>query len=51
MQEAELEVPFAMLFGKALIDLPLTGDAGADRLGCRALSPYAEVAKRPCRLR
>jgi len=47
MQDAELEVPFAILFGKALQDLPLTGDAADIALRVGLLSPYAEtVAKR-----
>ena len=46
MQEAELEVPFAMLFGKALIDLPLQGDAARIAVDVGLLSPYrAEIAK------
>ncbi|MDK2773629.1 hypothetical protein [Tabrizicola sp.] len=46
MQEAELEVPFATLFGKALVDLPLSGDAAAIAFRIGLLSPYAEtVAK------
>lgn len=47
MQEAELEVPFATLFGKALQDMALTGDAGGIALRVGLLSPYAEaVAKK-----
>ena len=47
MQEAELEVPFAVLYGKALMDLPLEGDAAAIAFRVGLLSPYAElVAKR-----
>lgn len=46
MQETELEVPFATLFGKALQDVPLTGDAAAIAFRVGLLSPYAEtVAK------
>ena len=41
MQEAELEVPFAVLFGKALIDIPLTGQAAAIAFRVALLSPYA----------
>lgn len=40
MQEAELEVPFAMLYGKALIDLPLRGDAARIAMNVGLLSPY-----------
>jgi hypothetical protein len=43
MQEVELEVPFAILFGKALADLPLEGDAAAIAFRVTLLSPYAEV--------
>lgn len=47
MQEAELEVPFAVLFGKALIDVPLDGDAAAIALRVALLSPYlASAAQR-----
>jgi len=47
MQEAELEVPFATLFGKDLIELPLDGEAAAIAFHVGLLSPYAEtVAKR-----
>jgi hypothetical protein len=47
MQEAELEVPFAVLFGKALMDLPLEGEAAEIAFRVGLLSPYAElVAKR-----
>ncbi|MFO1202950.1 MAG: hypothetical protein U1E58_09985 [Tabrizicola sp.] len=42
MQEAELEVPFATLFGKALLDLPLDGTTGATAFRIGLLSPYAE---------
>jgi len=44
MQEAELEVPFAFLFGKALIDLPLEGDAADIAFRVALLSPYREAA-------
>ncbi|MGL4234927.1 hypothetical protein [Tabrizicola sp.] len=47
MQEVELEVPFAMLFGKALLDQPLQGEAGDIAFRVGLLSPYAELfAKR-----
>lgn len=47
MQEAELEVPFAILFGKELQDMALTGDLAAIALRVGLLSPAAErVAKR-----
>jgi hypothetical protein len=46
MQEAELEVPFAVLFGQALIDLKLEGEAGAIALRVALLSPYLEAAAR-----
>ena len=47
MQEAELEVPFATLFGKALQELPLEGEAAAIAFRVGLLSPSAEtVAKR-----
>jgi hypothetical protein len=44
MQEAELEVPFAVLYGKALIDLSLEGEAAAIAFRVGLLSPYAEQA-------
>jgi hypothetical protein len=44
MQEAELEVPFAVLFGKALVDIPLTGEAAAIAFRVALLSPYREIA-------
>lgn len=44
MQEAELEVPFAVLFGKALTQLPLTGEAKSIALRVGLLSPYAATA-------
>ncbi len=47
MQEAELEVPFAILFGKAMQDLALQGDAADIAYRVGLLSPYAEsTAKR-----
>lgn len=47
MQEAELEVPFATLFSKALQDVALDGEAGDIALRVGLLSPFAEtVAKR-----
>lgn len=46
MQEAELEVPFAVLFGKALIDIPLQGEAAAIAFRVALLSPYRETAAR-----
>jgi hypothetical protein len=46
MQEAELEVPFAMLFGRALTDVPLTGEAAAIAFRVALLSPQAEFAAR-----
>jgi hypothetical protein len=46
MQEAELEVPFATLFGKALQGLPLKGEAAAIAFRVGLLSPYAEVIAR-----
>jgi hypothetical protein len=46
MQEAELEAPFATLFGKALLDLPLQGEAAAIAFRVGLLSPYAEVVAR-----
>jgi hypothetical protein len=46
MQEAELEVPFAVLFGKTLIEVPLTGDAAAIAFRAGLLSPYREIAAR-----
>jgi hypothetical protein len=46
MQEAELEVPFALLYGKALAALPLTGEAGTVAFRVALLSPVAETAAR-----
>lgn len=43
MAEAELEVPFAVLFGKRLADLPLTGEAAAVAFRVALLSPQAEL--------
>ena len=44
MQEAELEVPFALLYGRALQALPLTGQAGQVAFRVALLSPVAEAA-------
>jgi hypothetical protein len=46
MQEAELEVPFAFLFGQDLIDLPLEGEAAGIALRVALLSPYLDAASR-----
>ena len=46
MQEAELEVPFAVLFGKALVDVPLSGEAAGIAVRVALLSPYQETAAR-----
>ncbi|MBL9051973.1 MAG: hypothetical protein JNK19_17805 [Tabrizicola sp.] len=46
MQEVELEVPFAVLFGKALQELSLQGEAAAIAFRVGLLSPYAELAAR-----
>lgn len=46
MQEAELEVPFALLYGKGLAALPLTGEAGNVAFRVALLSPVAETAAR-----
>lgn len=46
MAEAELEVPFAVLFGRQLSDLPLTGEAGAIAFRVALLSPQAEAVAR-----
>ncbi|WP_137112064.1 hypothetical protein [Rhodobacter sp. SY28-1] len=43
MQEVELEVPFAILFSKALIELPLEGEAADIAFRVGLLSPYAET--------
>ncbi len=44
MQEAELEVPFALLYGRALQALPLTGQAAQVAFRVALLSPVAEAA-------
>lgn len=44
MQEAELEVPFAVLFGKALIDVPLEDGAAEIAFRVALLSPSRELA-------
>lgn len=44
MQEAELEVPFALLYARALGDLALTGEAAAIAFRVALLSPQAEAA-------
>lgn len=44
MQEAELEVPFALLYGKALAGLALDGEAGRIAFRVALLSPVAEAA-------
>jgi hypothetical protein len=49
MQEAELEVPFAVLFGQKLIDLPLDAEAAGIALRVALLSPYVEAAARRMR--
>jgi hypothetical protein len=46
MQEVELEVPFATLFGKALQEVPLTGEAAAIAFRVGLLSPQAETVAR-----
>ncbi len=46
MQEVELEVPFATLFGKALQELPLSGEAAAIAFRVGLLSPQAEMTAR-----
>lgn len=43
MQEVELEVPFATLYAKALLDLPLEGEAAAIAFRVGLLSPQAAV--------
>ncbi|HLQ18548.1 MAG TPA: hypothetical protein VK146_06165, partial [Tabrizicola sp.] len=43
MQEVELEVPFATLFGKSLQDLALTGEAAAIAFRVGLLSPQREL--------
>jgi len=42
MQEIELEVPFAVLYGKALSEIPLTGEAAAIAFRIGLLSPQYE---------
>ncbi len=44
MQEAELEVPFALLYARALSAVPLTGEAAAIAFRVALLSPQAEAA-------
>jgi hypothetical protein len=45
MQDVELEVPFAFLYGKALADVPLTGEAAAIAFRVGMLSPaYESIA-------
>lgn len=44
MREAELEVPFAMLFGKVLIDLALDGEAAVIAHEVALLSPQRATA-------
>jgi hypothetical protein len=44
MQEAELEVPFAVLFGKALTDLTLDGEAAQIARHVALLSPQRDAA-------
>ena len=46
MAEAELEVPFAVIFGRQLAELPLTGEAGAIAFRVALLSPQAEAVAR-----
>ena len=47
MHEAELEVPFAVLFGKALAEIPLEGEAAAIAFRIGLLSPYLDqIARR-----
>ncbi|MBE2276521.1 MAG: hypothetical protein IAE87_09510 [Rhodobacteraceae bacterium] len=47
MQEAELEVPFALLYGRMLAEQPaLTGEAGAIAYRVGLLSPQAETVAR-----
>ncbi|MFN3991671.1 MAG: hypothetical protein ACK4IU_02045 [Tabrizicola flagellatus] len=43
MQEVELEVPFATLYAKALLDLPLAGEAAAIAFRVGLLSPQSET--------
>jgi hypothetical protein len=44
MQEIELEVPFAVLYGKALVDVPLEGEAARIAFRVALLSPQFERA-------
>ncbi|PTE15080.1 hypothetical protein [Pseudogemmobacter blasticus] len=44
MQEVELEVPFAMLYGRDLTAIPLTGEAATIAFRVELLSPVAETA-------
>jgi hypothetical protein len=44
MQSVELEVPFAVLFGRELAALPLTGPAGDIAFRIGLLSPYRDLA-------
>ena len=46
MQEVELEVPFAILFGKALQEVDLTGEAAAIAFRVGLLSPQSEMVAR-----
>ena len=46
MQKVELEVPFAVLFGKALIEVPLIGDAAEIAFHIGLLSPHSDRAAR-----
>jgi len=46
MQEVELEVPFAVLFGKSLIEVPLTGSAAEIAFHIGLLSPHSDRAAR-----
>lgn len=46
MHEVELEVPFAVLFGKALIEVPLTGDAAEIAFHIGLLSPQSDRTAR-----
>jgi len=46
MQEVELEVPFAVLFGKALIEVPLTGAAAEIAFHIGLLSPQSDRTAR-----
>ena len=46
MQQAELEVPFAVIYGKFLIDLALPAEAGAIAFRVALLSPQYESAAR-----